>query len=62
MQLVEFYKSVKGLPKMTQYIILAKKNVCSKLKELLDSIDRCKISANEMIDLINKKLFDSDNL
>ena len=61
-QLVEFYKSVKGLPKMTQYIILAKKNVCSKLKELLDSIDRCKISANEMIDLINKKLFDSDNL
>ena len=26
------------------------------------SIDRCKISANEMIDLINKKLFDSDNL
>ena len=40
---------------MTQYIILAKKNVCSKLKELLDSIDRCKISANEMIDLINKK-------
>ena len=45
-QLVEFYKSVKGLPKMTQYIILAKKNVCSK----------------EMIDLINKKLFDSDNL
>lgn len=61
-QLVEFYKSVKGLPKMTQYIIFAKKNVCSKLKELLDSIDRCKISANEMIDLINKKLFDSDNL
>lgn len=32
------------------------------LLELLDSIDRCKISANEMIDLINKKLFDSDNL
>jgi len=61
-QLIDFYKSVKGLPKMTQYIILAKKNVCSKLKELLDSIDRCKLSANEIIDLINKKLFDSDNL
>ena len=25
-------------------------------------LHRCKISANEMIDLINKKLFDSDNL
>ena len=56
-QLVEFYKSVKGLPKITQYIILAKKNVCSKLKELLASMDRCKISANEIIDLTNKKLF-----
>lgn len=61
-QLAGFYKSVKDLPKMTQYIILAKKNVCSKLKELLDSIDRCKISSNEMIDLINKKIFDADNL
>ena len=61
-QLVEFYKSVKGLPKITQYIILAKKNVCSKLKQLLDSTDKCKISANEMIDLINKKLYDMDKL
>lgn len=61
-QLVGFYKSVKGLPKMTQYIILAKKNVCSKLKQLLDSTDKCKISANEMIDLINKKLYDMDKL
>lgn len=61
-QLVEFYKLVKGLPKMTQYIILAKKNVCSKLKQLLDSTDKCKISANEMIDLINKKLYDMDKL
>lgn len=54
----DFYKSVRNLPKMTQYIILAKKNVCSKLKQLLDSMDKCKNLSNEMIDLINKKIYE----
>ena len=61
-QIVEFYQSVKNLPRLTQGIILAKKNVCSKLEQFIDSMDKCKDLANEMIELIDKKLCSIDQL
>lgn len=61
-QIVEFYQSVKNLPRLTQGIILAKKNVCSKLEQFIDSMDKCKDLANEMIELIDKKLCNIDQL
>ncbi len=41
---------------------MAKKNVCSKLEQFIDSMDKCKDLANEMIELIDKKLCSIDQL
>lgn len=57
-QITAFHNTVRATPKMTQALIAAQKNVCVKLKSLLDCIDKGKKDLLETIDLINKKLFD----
>lgn len=60
-QIIAFHNTVRATPKMTQALIAAQKNVCVKLKSLLDCIDKGKKDLLETIDLINKKLLDMVN-
>lgn len=56
----KMYVAVKNLPKMTQPIILAKKNICSKLKKLLESMERGRTLVGELGDAINRRLYRSE--
>lgn len=56
-RMTDFYSAIAHLPKLTQSIIISKKNACAKLKVFLENMNTYKSSIEEVIDLINKKIY-----